>query len=227
MCYEEVTCPRCSSLNIKKNGKTANRKQRYLCKDCGRQFITRYTYRGCQRALRELIVPMALNSSGVRDTARVLRISTNTVLQTIRAAAAQVAEPTPPRRVKDLEIDEFWSFIQSKKQQHWCWYGWDRQRKKITAFVLGRRTDANCRRLLQKHAACQVRNFHTDDWQSYRKLLPAKRHQVHKSGTQRIERRNLDFRTRIKRLHRRTICFSKCPKMHYAMMKLYIHHSNS
>lgn len=227
MCYEEITCPRCSSRNIKKNGKTANEKQRYLCKDCRRQFITRYTYRGCQGALRTLIVRMALNGSGIRDTVRVLGVSPNTVLQTIRAAAAQVPEPTPPRRVRDLEIDEFWSFIQAKKRQHWCWYGWDRQRKQITAFVLGRRTDASCRRLVNQHRRCQVRTFHTDDWQSYRKYLPPNKHQVHKSGTQRIERRNLDFRTRLKRLQRRTICFSKCPKMHEAVLKLHIHYANS
>lgn len=226
MCYEEVTCPRCSSLNIKKNGKTAQQKQRYLCKDCRRQFITHYTYRGCQGALRALIVPMALNGSGVRDTVRVLGVSLNTVWQTIRTAAAQVPKPAPPRRVQDLEIDEFWSFIRAKKQQQWCWYGWDRQRKQITAFVLGRRTDANCRRLVQKHANCRVQTFHTDDWQSYRKYLPPKKHQIHKSGTQRIERRNLDFRTRIKRLQRRTICFSKCPKMHEAVLKLHIHYAN-
>ena len=114
MCYEEITCPRCSSLNLKKNYKTANQKQRYRCKDCGRQFITKYTYRGCQRLRQELIVPMALNGSGVRDTARVLRISPNTVLQALRREAAQVPEPEPPGRIQDLEIDEFWSFVQSK-----------------------------------------------------------------------------------------------------------------
>ena len=44
MCYEEVACPRCSSLNVKKNGTTGQQKQRYRCQDCKRQFITDYTY---------------------------------------------------------------------------------------------------------------------------------------------------------------------------------------
>lgn len=171
-------------------------------------------------------MPLALNGCGVRDTVRVLGVSLNTVLQTIRTAAAQVPEPEPPRRVQDLESDEFWSFMRAKKQPQWCWYGWDRQRQKITAFVLGRRTDAHCRRLVQKHASCRVRTFHTADWPSYRKYLPPKKHQIHKSGTQRIARRKLDFRTRIKRLQRRTICFSQCPKMHEAVLKLHIHYAN-
>lgn len=45
---------------------------------------------------------MALNGSGIRDTARVLQISPNTVLQGIRTAAQQVPEPQPPRRIADL-----------------------------------------------------------------------------------------------------------------------------
>lgn len=171
MCYEEIPCPRCSSLNIKKNGKSANNKQRYMCKDCNRQFIRHYTYRGCHTAVREMVVPMTLNSCGIRDITPVLKISPMTVLQIIRDAAAQVSEPLPPKHVTGLEMDEFWSFVKSKRQQLWCWYGWDRQRNKITAFVLGRRTDQSCQRLLDKHASCRVCTYHTDDWQSYSKSL--------------------------------------------------------
>ena len=175
---------------------------------------------------RSLIVPLTLNSCGIRDTARVLGISPTTVLKILRTAAANLGEPTPPQHIQDLEVDEFWSFVGRKKAQRWCWYGWDRQRKRITAYVLGRRTDASCRRLLQKHAGSWVERYHTDDWQSYRKLLPARRHQVHKAGTQRIERRNLDFRTRLKRLQRRTSCFSKSVAMHDLVLNLYVYYSN-
>jgi predicted RNA-binding Zn-ribbon protein involved in translation (DUF1610 family) len=37
----EITlyCPDCQSPNIKRNGKKSSKKQNYLCKDCGRQFI--------------------------------------------------------------------------------------------------------------------------------------------------------------------------------------------
>jgi transposase-like protein len=117
VCFEEITCPSCSSRNIKKNGITANRKQKYRCKDCRRQFITQYTYRGCQPVIRDLIVPMTMNSSGIRDIARVLQVSTNTVLKTLRERAAQVEEPRVPPRIRDLEIDEFWSFVKNKSRQ--------------------------------------------------------------------------------------------------------------
>ncbi len=66
----------------------------------------------------------------------------------------------------------------------------------------------------------------TDDWKSYGRCLDAQRHHIGKSATQNIERQNLNFRSHIKRLQRRTICFSKSPEMHEAVLKLYIHHSN-
>jgi insertion element IS1 protein InsB len=48
-----------------------------------------------------------------------------------------------------------------------------------------------------------------------------------KAGTLNIERNHLNFRTRIKRLQRRTICYSKSAEMHEAVIKLYVHYSNS
>jgi insertion element IS1 protein InsB len=46
------------------------------------------------------------------------------------------------------------------------------------------------------------------------KYIPSSKHIIGKSDTWRIERLNLNFRTHIKRLNRRTICFSKDEKIH-------------
>lgn len=226
MCYEEVACPRCSSLNIKKNGISAQQKQRYRCKDCERQFISDYTYQAYKAGVRSLVLPMTMNGSGIRDISRVLSISTNTVLKLIRRAAEQVAEPLVPKRIADLELDEFWSFVEKKKRQRWTWYAFDRKLKHITAVVNGRRTDKNCARMLKQLDDSRVQRFHTDKWESYLKLLPKKNHVIGKEGTRNIERHNLNFRTHIKRLQRRTICFSKSVEMHDAVIKLYVQHSN-
>ena len=119
MCKEEIACPSCASRHIVKNGTTSNRKQKYLCRECRRQFITRYSYQGCRTEIRSLIVPMTLNGSGVRDITRVLGVSINTVLKIIRLAAAHVLEPQPPARLADVEVDEMWSFVEKKRRQHW------------------------------------------------------------------------------------------------------------
>ncbi|MDM8568537.1 hypothetical protein QUF50_03290 [Thiotrichales bacterium HSG1] len=34
-----MNCPTCNSENIIKNGSIHNGKQKYACKDCGRQFV--------------------------------------------------------------------------------------------------------------------------------------------------------------------------------------------
>jgi insertion element IS1 protein InsB len=227
MCYEAIICPRCSSVSIVKNGKTAQRKQRYLCKDCRRQFIRDYTNLGCVGAVRDLVVPLTINGAGIRDIERVLFLSTNTILKTLLEAATLVDDPAYPRRVHDLEMDEFWSFVGAKRRQRWTWYGYDRRRRKVVAFVNERRTDAACRQLLQKLAGCRITRYHTDNWQSYAKFLPARRHRTGKEGTSRIERHNLNFRTRLKRLQRHTICYSKSAVVHDAVIKLYVHHSNA
>lgn len=93
MRFEEITCPSCASRHVKKNGTTANRKQKYRCQECLRQFITRYTYQGCLKFVRDLVVPMTMNGSGIRDIARVLSISTNTVTQDA-ARACRTSCPT-------------------------------------------------------------------------------------------------------------------------------------
>ena len=226
MCYEEAASPRCSSLNVKKNGITRQQKQRYRCKDCERQFITDYTNQAYKAGVRSLVLPMTMNGSGMRDISRVLSISTNTVLRLIRQAAEKVAEHIAPKRIADLELDEFWSFVEKKKRQRWTWDAFDRKLKQVTAFVNGRRTGDNCASMLKQLADSRVQRFHTDKWESYLKLLPKKTHAGGLEGTRNIERHNLNFRTHVKRLQRRTICFSKSVEMHDAVIKLYVQHSN-
>ena len=226
MCYEKITCPDCASFNLKKNGKTQNKKQKYYCKECGRQFITDYTYQGCRPVVRSLIVPMTLHGSGIRDISQVLSIATNTVLKMIRQAAQELPDLRPPIQAQRVELDEFWSFVGKKKNQRWTWLGLTSSTRRIGAVVHGRRTDANCRKLLEKYKDSRIKQFVSDDWQSYLKSVPAQLHYIGKDKTQRVERRNLNFRTHLKRLGRKTICFSKSEQMHDAVLNLYVHHSN-
>ena len=64
--------------------------------------------------------------------------------------------------------------------------------------------------------------FYTDDWGSYSRDLALANHQIGKRNTQTIERKNLTLRTRIKRLTRKTICFSKTSEMHDIVIGLVI-----
>jgi insertion element IS1 protein InsB len=64
--------------------------------------------------------------------------------------------------------------------------------------------------------------YHTDDWGSYSKYIPPNKYQIEKDKTWKIERRNLNFRTHIKRLNRKTICFSKNEQIHDNVIGMYI-----
>jgi insertion element IS1 protein InsB len=223
---QEITCPRCSARSIQKNGTTAQGKQRFRCKRCRRQFILHYSYQGRDPSVRRLIVPLSMNGCGIRDIARLLRVSCNTVLRSLREAAHRVKPKKLPEHFTDLEVDEMWSFVGSKEHQAWLWYAYDPRSQQIVAWTIGQRTDQTCRRLLKQLRGCQVLRFCTDEWKSYQKFIPETNHWRGKQWTQRIERQNLNFRTHLKRLHRRTICFSKSDEMHEAVIKLYIQQHN-
>jgi transposase-like protein len=82
-----VTCPYCQSDHITKRGKTETDKQRYRCHNphCPHQsFLLHPAYKGRLPAIKAQIIDMALNGSGIRDTARVLGISTDTVLNELK-----------------------------------------------------------------------------------------------------------------------------------------------
>jgi len=77
MTTSPVKCPVCGGTRISKNGK-GGAKQRYLCgdKSCpGKSFVLEYTYNGWKPGINEQIINMAANASGIRDTARVLKVS--------------------------------------------------------------------------------------------------------------------------------------------------------
>ncbi len=82
MVLEPVGCPDCGSEDVVKNGKSNEGKQRYLCRhqNCRRRsFIRDYSYQGYLPSIKQQIVDMAVNGSGICDTARVLKISPTTV----------------------------------------------------------------------------------------------------------------------------------------------------
>ena len=169
---------------------------------------------------------MTLNGSGIRDITRVLRVSINTVLKVIRCHAAELAGDVLPKHSAEVQVDEMWSLVEKKENQAWLWYVFEAKTKQILAWVVGRRTDESCQRLLAKLKSCHVTRFCTDAWESYEKLIPSYQDWIGKAWTQDIERNNLNFRTRLKRFQRRTICFSKSDDMHEAVLKLFIQHSN-
>jgi insertion element IS1 protein InsB len=82
-----VRCPHYQSTEVIKASKQANGAQRYQCQNgqCARRlFLLQYRDRGQVPEIRRPVGDMALNGSGIRDTARVLRISPTTVIAVLK-----------------------------------------------------------------------------------------------------------------------------------------------
>ena len=122
----------------------------------------------------------------------------------------------------DAEADEFWSYIGNKGNQRWTWYAIERKSGIILAWHNGRRTDESCACLMNKLSVFPIKYYYTDNWSSYSKYIPSHKHIIGKDNTWKIERKNLNFRTHIKRLNRKTICFSKNEKIHDNVIGMYI-----
>ena len=93
MVLQVLYCSYCQGTDIVRHGMTRQGKQRYRCRQClegrGRTFLLEYSYAGQSPDIKQQIVDMAMNASGIRDTARVLRISTDTVLTILRTVLTE------------------------------------------------------------------------------------------------------------------------------------------
>jgi len=191
--------------------------------------------------MKDQILDQAMNGGGIRDIWRTLKVSPGTILSTLKGIKDKLvpvneallnsdAAGETGREVEivcghdggESELDEQWSYVQNKDEQRWLWHAIDRATKRVLAYALGPRTDDVCRELYERLAPFQITRYYTDGWGAYQRILPADRHIVSKRETQRIERKHLDFRTRLKRLARKTICFSKSVEMHDIVIGLFI-----
>jgi len=120
------------------------------------------------------------------------------------------------------ECDEQWSFVQAKSTKRWLWYILEKTTRKVIAFVFGKRDNATFQKLVDLVPKNLIDRLDTDEWKSYKSIRFTPIHRTSKAFTWRIERKNLDLRTRLKRLARRTICFSKSEFVHDAVIGRFI-----
>jgi len=240
MILKPILCPTCKTTEVIKAGTTTNGKQRYKCKnnDCTTiTFILDYTYIGRVLETKEKVVEMALNGSGIRDTARVLKISTSTVISELKKTASKIEtvntslisaldaeniEVQIKKVVEESEMDEMWSYVGKKSNQRWLWHAIDHASGKVLAYAFGDRTDSVLLQLKTLLNPFGIKKFFTDDWGAYKRHLAPEKHEIGKKNTQKIERKHLTLRTRIKRLARKTICFSKMELLHDIVIGLFI-----
>ncbi|MCY7324473.1 MAG: hypothetical protein LH660_22415 [Phormidesmis sp. CAN_BIN36] len=87
MVLEPIHCSNCNGIEVVKHGTTAAGKQRYRCRNSDYErsiLIQEYRYAAYGSQVKHPISEMAINGSGIRDTERVLGISTTTGMETLK-----------------------------------------------------------------------------------------------------------------------------------------------
>ena len=87
MVWKLVGYPYCHGDQVVARGKTDTGKQRYRCQNeaCDHHsFLLDSAYKGRLPEIKQQVIEMSLNGSGIRDTARVLQISTATVIHELK-----------------------------------------------------------------------------------------------------------------------------------------------
>jgi AcrR family transcriptional regulator len=78
-----MICPDCQSDRVAKNGKQQG-KQRYICKECGRQFADRYAPRGYPLETRQKCLDLHAQGIGFREIDRQTGVNRNTVINWVK-----------------------------------------------------------------------------------------------------------------------------------------------
>jgi insertion element IS1 protein InsB len=132
------------------------------------------------------------------------------------------AEELDLRRGLTSKLDEMWSYVGKKAEPRWLWHAIDHHSGTVLAYVFGRRKDDVFLQLQELLAPFHITRLYTDGWGAYERHLDPAQHTIGKAHTQEIESKHINVRTRIKRLVRRTICFSKTTMMHDLVLGLFI-----
>jgi IS1 family transposase/transposase-like protein len=144
-------------------------------------------------------------------------------------------------KVEAAEADEMWSYVQNKDNVCWLWHAIDHKTGDILAYTFGSAEDKVFDELFELLSPFKIQKFYTDGKKTYAKKLKHRKvkygkkkkkkkvkrtrkivHEVGKKNTQKIERVHLSLRTWVKRLARKTICFSKSLIMHQIVVGLCI-----
>lgn len=157
---------------------------------------------------------------GIRSIARILHISATTLLKRIIAISNTVILPLMKPNCT-YEIDELCTFVKSKNTRIWIVYALERKTKKIVDFNVGTRTNFTLSKVVNNILTSNPQTIFTDRLKNYRSLIPQCIHKTVRFGTNHIERANLTLRTHLKRLNRKTICFSKSEIVLKAVLQIY------
>ena len=122
----------------------------------------------------------------------------------------------------EVEMDEMWSYYHDKKHQVWLWWAVEHKTNTPLAYLFGTREHKYPDELLKLLSPFNIVKVYADNNFAYSNKISSDKLVTGKRNTQQIERNHLTLRTRIKRLARKTICFSKSKELHETVIGIFI-----
>jgi insertion element IS1 protein InsB len=193
--------------------------------------------------VKQQIVDMAMNASGIRDTARVLHINPHTVLTELKkgicagASEARGVARASSRAHRSRDLPRRGAGAPSRTDLRAGRNVELRPQQSEPAPVVARdRTSQWARVSLRLRASTGYRVSPAAStagalwhyallprwWGAYERHIDTDKYRVDQENMQQIESKHINLRIRIKRLVRRTICVSKAERTHDLVIELFI-----
>ena len=214
-----MKCIYCGSSCIKR-GKIKEI-QRYQCKRCNRFQQERYTKTVIPQEKYQWTKYLTCEGCGISSISRLLKITKSSVQRIIARLASKVKIPLPDEIHQSYEMDELRTYCKNKTSECWVMYSINKYTGKVIDLVVGRRTKENLGKVVKSVLSHSPKRIYTDKLTSYQSLIPSAVHRTFPYSTNKIERKNFTLRTHLKRVCRKTICYSRHEKMLECCLKLY------
>ncbi|XOV67610.1 MAG: IS1 family transposase [Fluviicola sp.] len=217
-----MRCNHCSSNSLIRKGKIGI-KQRYQCKYCSKYQQDIYSYKKYDPSDDIQIKKFNAEGLGIRSISRILGYSRGTIIRRIMYLASKVTKPIYCESNQVYEVDEMWTYVGQNHPSSYSWitYAINRTTNCIIEVAFGGRTKANLNKVISSIKLLNPKKIITDKLIIYPNLIKPVDHDTNRYSNSHIERGNLTLRTHLKRLSRKTICFSKSQKMLEACVLLY------
>lgn len=206
-----ITCRFCSGRCIKKGWQSGA--QKLFCKVCLKHQQLSYTRRRLNSIQKDVIEFLHSEGNSISTLSRFLNFSKTAISNWIGVLGDEYEHRVTEQSGGEYQADELRTFVGSKKNESWIMYAINKTTRNIISLCVGRRTKENLQKVTGALLQYHPKTICTDRLPMYHSLIPEKMHSVKEKKTNHIERMNLQFRNQLKRLSRKTICFSRSERM--------------
>jgi insertion element IS1 protein InsB len=213
-------CQYCNSV-CHKTGVQKNGNQKLRCKNCKKYQLQSYSNNACLQETKQMIIKLCKVNVGIRDIGKLLEISVNSVIKKIKQGNS-IKRNSILLTNQTYEVDEMRTYVGNKKNTKWIVYAINKKTKQVIDIAVGNRTKSTLKKVTDTLLLSSPKAIYSDGLNIYQHLIPAAIHKVQAYNINYIERMNLTLRTKLKRLNRKTICYSKKSSMLLAALKILV-----